>query len=137
MSDWGASQRCRTRSNPCLHSRPHQFERKYGHSAFELRTVSQFERRCPKRLRASGALSRVQQTVRRAPGGHCQTVRIRGQVSPLSKRNTVSRVRQGRLAVPACLVSYFVHRRSPLRRQGQPIEQRVRASYPTEISRSV
>ena len=85
-------------------------------------------------LRASGALSRVQQTVRRAPGGHCQTVRIRGQVSTLNDRNTVSGVRQGRLGMPACLVS-FVHRRSTLCRPWRPIEQQVRGPYRTEISR--
>jgi len=104
-------------------------------NGIELRTVSQFERRCPKQLRASGALSPVRQAVRGSLGGHNQTVRIHGQVSTVSNRNTVSRVCQGWLGVPACVVCYFVHRRSPLRRQRRPIEQRVRGSYRAEISR--
>src|ERR1700727_1889195 len=96
MSDRGASQKSRPRNHLLLHPRPDQFEGKYGHSAFELGTVSDFEWRRAKRLRAPGALSRVQQAVRGAVGEDCQTVRIREQVGTPGSGDTVSTVRRAR-----------------------------------------
>ncbi len=45
------------------------------------------------------------------------------KLARLVSETPFSRVRPGRLGVPACLVSYFVHRRNRLPRQWQPIEQ--------------
>ena len=130
----GTPQRCIQSNHLRLHHRPNQFERKRRHSAFELRT-SQFERGRPKRLRTTGALSRVQQAVRGAVGGDCQTMWIRGQVSTLSSGNTVSPVRPGRFGVPACLDANFVHCGSAVRTQRRPIERQVRAVSFTLTSR--
>src|ERR1700722_1278857 len=96
MSDRATSQKSRPRNHLLLLHRPDQFEGKYRPSAFELGTVSDFEWRRAKQLRAPGALSRVQPAVRGTPGGHCQTVRIREQVSTLGSGNTVSTVRRAR-----------------------------------------